>query len=51
MFKDNEYFKEMKFIIHPLLREKLHVAADMLASYDLEKIKENWSDKLQNIEI
>ena len=33
----------MNFIIHPLLREKLHVSADLLNSYDLQKIVQEWS--------
>jgi broad specificity phosphatase PhoE len=35
IFKDNVNYNNMHFIIHPGLREKLHVSADLLSTYDL----------------
>ena len=39
----------IKFIIHPLLREKMHVSADLMQSYDLNK-QISWMEKFPNIE-
>ena len=42
IFKDNPHFPYMSFIIHESLREKLHVSADLLSTYDLPAIRDSW---------
>ena len=43
LFKDNPHFPSMHFIIHEDLREKLHVSADLLSTYDLTSVRDTWT--------
>jgi hypothetical protein len=52
LFQSNLSFPSTKFIVHPLLREKLHVSADLLSTYDLEARVTQWSSKFpKNLEV
>jgi len=45
LFRDNCGFDDMDFFVHPLLREKVHVSADLLSTHDLQKRVAEWQTR------
>ena len=45
LFRDNSGFDDMAFIVHPLLRERVHVSADLLSTNDLSKRVDQWQSR------
>jgi hypothetical protein len=49
LFKDHPNFSEIKFIVHPLLRENMHTVCDIPENFEL--VKNEYTKKIPHLDL
>ena len=49
LFKDHPNFSEIKFIVHPMLRENMHTVCDIPEDFDL--VEKEYTNKIPHLDL